>query len=49
MDLVERVRRNHSRKYSFIPNFDKIVAGYPLKKPESFEKRALKLWKKQIT
>ena len=49
INIVERVRRNHSRKYSFIPNFEKIVAGYPLKKPESFEKRALKLWKKQIT
>jgi tetratricopeptide (TPR) repeat protein len=49
MDLVERVRRNHSRKYSFIPDFEKIVAGHSLKKPESFEKRALKRWKKQTT
>jgi len=48
-DLVERVRRNHSRKYSFIPDFEKIVAGHPLKKPESFKIRALKRWKKQIS
>ena len=49
MDLVERVRLNHSRKYSFIPDFEKIVAGRPLKKPESFKTRALKRWKKQIS
>jgi tetratricopeptide (TPR) repeat protein len=48
-DLVERVRRNHSRKYSFIPDFEKIVAGHPLKKPESFKTRALKRWKKQTS
>jgi tetratricopeptide (TPR) repeat protein len=49
MDLVERVRRDHSRKYSFIPDFEKIVDRRPLKKPESFETRALKRWKKQIS
>jgi tetratricopeptide (TPR) repeat protein len=49
MDLVERVRRDHFRKYSFIPHFEKIVAGRPLKKPESFKKRALKRWKQQIS
>jgi len=49
LDIVERVRRNHSRKYSFIPDFEEIVAGRLLKKPESFETRALKRWKKQIT
>jgi uncharacterized Zn finger protein len=48
-DLVERVRRDHSRKYTFIPDFEKIVAGRSLKKPESFETRALKRWKKQIS
>jgi len=48
MDLVERVRRNHSRKYSFIPDFEKIVAGCPQKKPESFKTRTLKRWKNQI-
>jgi hypothetical protein len=49
LDLVGRVRRNHSRKYSFIPDFEKIVAGRPLKKPESFKTRVLKRWKKQIS
>ena len=49
IDLVERVRRDHSRKYSFIPDFEKIVDRRPLKKPESFESRALKRWKKQIS
>ena len=49
MDLVDRVRRHHSRKYSFIPDFEKIVAGRPLKRPESFETRTLKRWKKQIS
>ncbi len=49
MDLVEKVRRNHSRKYSFIGDFEKMVAGRPLKKPESFETRALNRWKKQIS
>jgi uncharacterized Zn finger protein len=45
MDLVGRVRRGHSRKYSFIPDFEKIVAGRPLKKKESFETRTQKRWK----
>jgi len=49
MDLVEKVRRDHFRKYSFIPHFEKIVAGRPLKKPESFKTRALKRWKQQIS
>jgi uncharacterized Zn finger protein len=49
MDLVERVRRDHYRKYSFIPHFEKIVAGRPLKKSESFKTRIRKRWKKQIS
>ena len=49
MDLVEIVRRDHSRKYSFIADFEKIVDLRPLKKPESFETRAQKRWKKQIS
>ncbi|MBW2635113.1 MAG: hypothetical protein JRE14_13505, partial [Deltaproteobacteria bacterium] len=48
-DLVERVRRDHSRKHSFIGYFEEIVDKRPLKKPESFEKRAQKRWKKQIS
>ena len=48
-DLVERVRRDHSRKYSFIGYFEEIVDKRPLKKPDSFEKKALKRWKRQIS
>jgi uncharacterized Zn finger protein len=48
-DLVESVRRDHSRKYSFIGDFVEIVDRRPLKKPDSFETRALKRWKKQIS
>jgi hypothetical protein len=40
---------DHSRKYSFIPDFEKIVAGHPPNKPESFKTRALKRWKKQTS
>ena len=47
IDLVERVRRDHSRKYSFIPDFEEIVDRRPQKRPESFETRALMRWKKQ--
>ena len=49
IDLVERVRRDHSRKYSFIGDFEEIVERRPLKKSDSFETRALKRWKKQIS
>jgi uncharacterized Zn finger protein len=49
IDLVERVRRDHSRKYSFIGDFEEIVDRRPLKKPESFETRVLNRWKKQIS
>ena len=49
MDLVDRVRRNHYRKYSFIGDFEKVVDGSSLERPESFRKRALKRWKKQIS
>jgi uncharacterized Zn finger protein len=49
LELIEKVRRNHFRKYSFMPHFEEIAAGHPLKKPESFRARALKRWKKQIS
>jgi len=60
LDLGEFVSYNRSwdfvqsleevkHKYSFIPDFEKIVAGRPLKKPESFKTRAKKRWKKQIS
>ena len=49
LELIEKVRRDHFRKYSFMPHFEEIAAGRPLKKPESFKARALKRWKKQIS
>ena len=49
VDLVERVRRDHSRKYSFIGYFEEIVERRPLKKPESFKTRTMKRWKKQTS
>ena len=46
--LVEEVRKNHSRKQGFIPGFEEIAAG---RSPasDSFEKRARKRWKKQVS
>ncbi|MDZ7699682.1 MAG: hypothetical protein U5R49_23060 [Deltaproteobacteria bacterium] len=46
---VDSVRKNHSRKYSFIGDFEQIVAGHRPDVPESFEKRARKKWKKQTS
>lgn len=47
--LVDRVRKNHSRKYSFIGDFEKIVAGRGPESPETFEKRVRKRWVKQTS
>jgi hypothetical protein len=46
--LVEEVRKNHSRKQGFIPGFEEIAAG---RRPasDSFEKRARKRWRKQVS
>ncbi|MFH1242651.1 MAG: hypothetical protein V1689_09860 [Pseudomonadota bacterium] len=49
ISLVDRVRENHSRKYSFIGDFEEIVASNVPKSPESFEKWARKTWKKQTS
>ena len=49
LSLVDRVRGDHSRKYSFIGDFEKIVAGRAPESPESFEKRSQKRWKKQTS
>jgi len=49
LSLVECVREDHSRKYSFIGDFEEIAAGKRPKPPESFEKRAKKRWKKQTS
>ena len=49
LSLVERVRQDHSRKYSFIGDFEEIAAGNRPEPPESFEKRAKTRWKKQTS
>ena len=49
LSLVDSVRKGHSRKYSFIGDFEEIAAGNRPELPESFEKRARKRWKKQIS
>lgn len=45
--VVERVRKDHSRKHSFIGGFEDIAGDKPLKSPDSFEKRARNRWKRQ--
>jgi hypothetical protein len=47
--LVERVRRDHSRKRSFLPAFEGIVSGDGGPAAESFEARARKRWRKQTS
>jgi len=47
--VVAIVRKNHSRKYSFINDFETIATGGNLESPESFESRVQKRWKKQIS
>jgi len=49
LSLVNHVRKDHSRKYSFIGDFEEIAAGNRPEPPESFEKRARKTWKKQTS
>ena len=49
LSLVDRVRKDHSRKYSFIGDFEEIAAGNRPEPSESFEKRAKKRWKKQTS
>lgn len=44
LSIVRHIRENHSRKYSFIPDFEKLVSGkYPPFR-ESFIQRARKRW-----
>jgi len=47
--VVERVHRDHSRKYSFVPSFEGIVAGGGPPAVESFEARARGRWRKQTS
>lgn len=49
LSLVENVRRDHYRKYSFIGDFEKIVSGRYPEYLESFEERTRKRWEKQIS
>jgi len=49
LSLVDRVCQDHSRKYSFIGDFEEIAAGNRPEPPEPFEKRAKKRWKKQTS
>lgn len=49
LSLVENVRRDHYRKYSFIGDFENIVSGNYPEYLESFEERIRKRWEKQIS
>jgi len=44
LSIVRHIRENHSRKYSFIPDFEKIVSGEYPPFHESFIQRAGKRW-----
>ncbi len=46
--LVENIRREHYRKYSFIGDFEKIVLGEVPEYLESFEEKTRKRWEKQL-
>ncbi|MHB8280107.1 MAG: hypothetical protein ACYDIA_21025 [Candidatus Humimicrobiaceae bacterium] len=44
LSIVRYIRENHARKYSFIPDFEKLVSGkYPPPRG-SFIKRTKKKW-----
>lgn len=45
--VVKEVRERHSRKYSFIGDFEKIVEGHTIEFLKSFEERVRKRWTKQ--
>jgi len=47
--LVARVRKEHSRKHSFIGGFEDIVEGRGSDSPECFEKRAQRRWREQTS
>jgi tetratricopeptide (TPR) repeat protein len=44
--LVESIRKGHSRKYSFINKFEKMLSG---EYPKSFVEKARKRWERQIS
>jgi len=47
--LVEEVRKDHSRKRSFIGDFEEIAAGRSRRVSDSFEKKAKERWKRQTS
>lgn len=47
--VVNRVREDHSRKHSFMPFFEEVVAGRYGQRAETFETRARKRWKKHTS
>lgn len=47
--LVARVRKEHSRKHSFMGGFEDIVEGRGPDSPECFEKRARRRWREQTS
>lgn len=48
--IIQDIRETHSRKYSFIGNFETIVAGrWTATKPDSFRSRLKKRWKNQLS
>ncbi len=46
--VIKTVREEHSKKYSFTPGFEQIVAGASAERP-SFADKARNRWKKQIS
>ena len=48
ISVVEGVRKDHYRKYSFIGDFEKIVKGH-ISKPPSFLKKSKEQWRKRIS
>jgi hypothetical protein len=44
--LVEAVRRTHGRKYGFMPEFERIVAGQPQRPEATFLERARQRWRR---
>lgn len=48
LSLVENIRKEHSRKYSFIGDFEKLVSGKYPELTKSFLEKAREIWKKQV-
>ena len=45
-DVVSEIRQDHPRKYGFITELEKVVAGMPCESSETLEERAKKRWKR---